>query len=313
MSSHSLDQNRLKYLPCLNSASILNIGADHLDYHKNIKNYTDAKFKIFDTESVVRLIDDKLQKLSLDYSFVESSQYKMISVSNKNAHSDIFYKIIESSTDQSIFEVVINNPPAGYPEGHRKKYTFTCSLFPEFNIHNLVFALSSLGFSNFQSEDINDLFFLNLPKGRTELISNISANVIIDFAHNADGFKFLLSSIKNYFENLVIIFGCGGNRDKTKRPEMLKIALENGLNVVFTSDNSRDEIFENIFIDASRGNNLDRVKVIEDRKEAIMYGSSLLTEKDCLVILGKGHEETQEINGKISHFSDHEVINEIYK
>jgi UDP-N-acetylmuramyl tripeptide synthase len=261
----------------------------------------------------VRLIDDKLQKLSLDYSFVESSQYKMISVSNKNAHSDIFYKIIESSTDQSIFEVVINNPPAGYPEGHRKKYTFTCSLFPEFNIHNLVFALSSLGFSNFQSEDINDLFFLNLPKGRTELISNISANVIIDFAHNADGFKFLLSSIKNYFENLVIIFGCGGNRDKTKRPEMLKIALENGLNVVFTSDNSRDEIFENIFIDASRGNNLDRVKVIEDRKEAIMYGSSLLTEKDCLVILGKGHEETQEINGKISHFSDHEVINEIYK
>ena len=94
---------------------------------------------------------------------------------------------------------------------------------------------------------------------------------------------------------------------------MLKIALENGLNVVFTSDNSRDEIFENIFIDASRGNNLDRVKVIEDRKEAIMYGSSLLTEKDCLVILGKGHEETQEINGKIFHFSDHEVINEIYK
>lgn len=313
MSSHSLDQNRLKYLPCLNSASILNIGADHLDYHKNIKNYTDAKFKIFDTESVVRLIDDKLQKLSLDYSFVESSQYKMISVSNKNVHSDIFYKIIESSPDQSIFEVVINNPPEGYPEGHRKKYTFTCSLFPEFNIHNLVFALSSLGFSSFQSEDINDLFFLNLPKGRTELISNISDNVIIDFAHNADGFKFLLSSIKNYFENLVIIFGCGGNRDKTKRPEMLKIALENGLNVIFTSDNSRDEIFEDIFIDASKGNNLDRVKVIEDRKEAIIYGSSLITEKDCLVILGKGHEETQEINGKISYFSDHEVINEIYK
>jgi UDP-N-acetylmuramyl-tripeptide synthetase len=313
MSSHSLDQNRLKYLSCLNAASILNIGADHLDYHKNIKNYTNAKFKIFDTESVVRLIDDKLQELSRDYSFVKNSHYKMISVSNKNPHSDIFYKIIESTPNQSSFEVIINNPPTGYPESHRKKYTFICGLFPEFNIHNLVFALSSLGFSSFQSEDLNDLSFLNLPKGRTELISNISANVIIDFAHNADGFKFFLSSIKNYFETLVIIFGCGGNRDKTKRSEMLKIALENGLDVIFTSDNSRDETFKNILIDASKGNNLDRVKVIEDRKEAIIYGSSLLGEKDCLVILGKGHEETQEIDGKIFHFSDHEVINEIYK
>ncbi len=193
-SSHSLDQNRLKYLPCLNSASILNIGADHLDYHKNIKNYTDAKFKIFDTESVVRLIDDKLQKLSLDYSFVESSQYKMISVSNKNAHSDIFYKIIESSTDQSIFEVVINNPPAGYPEGHRKKYTFTCSLFPEFNIHNLVFALSSLGFSNFQSEDINDLFFLNLPTNSA--VKCMESDALPPFPRNIIFLLFLIEFIQ---------------------------------------------------------------------------------------------------------------------
>ena len=313
MSSHALDQNRLKYLSCLNSASILNIGADHFDYHKNIQNYTDAKFNIFNTESVVRLIDDNLQALSLDYSFVANSQYKMTSVSSKNIHSDIFYTIIKSTLDQSIFEVVINNPPVGYPEDCRKKYTFSCSLFPEFNIHNLVFALSSIGFSIFQSENINDLSFLKLPKGRTEMVSNISANVIIDFAHNADGFKFFLSSIKNYFENLVIVFGCGGNRDKLKRPEMLKIALENGLKVIFTSDNSRDESFKNIFIDASKGNNLDRVKVIEDRKEAIKFGSSLLRESDCLVILGKGHEETQEIDGKISYFSDHEVVNEIYK
>ena len=93
---------------------------------------------------------------------------------------------------------------------------------------------------------------------------------------------------------------------------MLKKAIKYSSQVVFTSDNSRDEEFKEILKDASEGNNLDNVIAIEDRKEAIIHASKLLKDKDCLVILGKGHEVTQEINGKISHFSDHEVINEIY-
>jgi len=313
ISSHALDQNRLKYLSCLNSASILNIGTDHLDYHINTKNYTDAKFKIFDTESPVRLIDESLKAISSNYEFIENRPYKMTSVSGKNSFSDIYYEIIESTAGRSIFKVIINNPPFGYPENSREKYLFSCILFPEFNIHNLIFAICSIGFSSFSLEGINDLSFLRLPRGRTELVSNISANVIIDFAHNAEGFKFFLSSIKNYFENLVIIFGCGGDRDKSKRPVMLKIAIKNGAKVIFTTDNSRSETFKNIYNDASKGNSLDKVMVIEDRKEAIIHGSSLIGDNDCLVILGKGHEETQEINAKILYFSDQEVVNEIYK
>ena len=93
---------------------------------------------------------------------------------------------------------------------------------------------------------------------------------------------------------------------------MLKVAINHASKIIFTSDNSRSETFEDIFKDASSGNNLNNVKVVEDRKEAIIYGSKLIDDDDCLLILGKGHEETQEIDGEIMHFSDYEVVNEIY-
>ena len=110
-----------------------------------------------------------------------------------------------------------------------------------------------------------------------------------------------------------MVFGCGGDRDKTKRPKMLKEALKNSTKVIFTSDNSRNETFEDIFEDSKSGNKLDNVIAIEDRKEAIIYGSKIIGKNDCMVILGKGHENTQEILGKVSHYSDHEVVDEIYR
>ena len=158
----------------------------------------------------------------------------------------------------------------------------------------------------------NDLSFLKLPQGRLEFIKNISANIVIDYAHNEHAFKAVLNSIKQYFDNLVVVFGCGGNRDKAKRPKMLYEAIKNSSKVIFTSDNSRNENFEDIYEDAKKGNNLDNVIVIKDRREAIIYGSKIIGKNDCMVILGKGHEKTQEISGEILHHSDHEVIDEIY-
>ena len=169
-----------------------------------------------------------------------------------------------------------------------------------------------MGFDHFSADDINDLSFLKLPKGRVELIKNIPANIIIDYAHNSNAFKVLLNTVEKYFDNLVVVFGCGGNRDKTKRPKMLGQAIKSSSKVIFTSDNSRNESFSNIFKDSKVGNKLDNVIAIEDRKEAIIYGSKLLGKNDCMIILGKGHEETQEIAGKFIHHSDHEVVYEIY-
>ena len=313
MSSHALEQKRLKNISSLNSCSVLNIGTDHLDYHGNIQNYTNAKFKIFDNTCAVNLIDFDLISLSNNYSFVKNTSNGLTSISNNNKSADIYYEITESSFKRSLFEVTINNPPVGYFPYSKKKYIFSCNLFPDFNIDNLVYAISSIGFSDFIENEINDLSYLTTPKGRAELIKNLPINVIIDFAHNAEGVELFLSSIKKYFEDLVIVFGCGGDRDKFKRPKMLATAIKFGSKVIFTSDNSRSEEFKDIFSDASNGNNIKNVINIEDRREAIIEGTKLIRHNDCLVILGKGHEETQEINGKSFYFSDHEVVNEIYK
>mgnify|MGYP005702170563 FL=1 len=131
-------------------------------------------------------------------------------------------------------------------------------------------------------------------------------------SHNSHSFEVLLCSIKKYFDNLILVFGFGGDRDKSKRSKMLKIALDNSSKIFLTSDNSRSEKFENIIKDAMKGNNERDITIIEDRKEAIINANKFLDKNSCLLILGKGHEQTQEIDGKIYHFSDHEVVDEIY-
>ena len=313
ISSHALDQRRLQNIGWLNSTSILNITNDHMDYHKTFTAYMDAKFEIFRFKSSIKLIDDKSYKYKDSYEFVKNSNYKLSVISKKNQFSDIFYQIKKISTKKTIFEIFIKKSPFGYGNKDKKKYSFSCNIFPEFNIHNLVFAICSIGFDKFFENQINDLAFLKLPKGRSEIIKNIPTNIIIDYAHNHEAINHFLSSIKKYYENLVVLMGCGGDRDTSKRSMMLAAALENSSKVIFTSDNSRSEDFEDIFKDASKNNNTQNVVKIKDRKEAIIFATKEISNNDCLVILGKGHEETQEENDEIKFFSDHEVVNEIYK
>ena len=313
ISSHALDQKRLSQIGWFNSTSILNITSDHLDYHKNISAYRDAKFEIYKMKSTIKLIDEDSSKFQDNYDFVQNNDYKLSTISDSNNFSDIFFQITEISPSKTIFYIYINKPPYGNQDATKKKYKFSCNLFPKFNIHNLVFAICSIGFDEFEENKINDLSFLKLPKGRSEVIENIPSNVIIDYAHNPEAIHNFLSSIKDHYQNLIVVFGCGGDRDKSKRSLMLKAALKSSSKVIFTSDNSRSEDFENIFIDAAQDNNIDNVVKIKDRKKAIIYASEILSHKECLVILGKGHEETQEENNKTIFFSDHEVINEIYK
>jgi UDP-N-acetylmuramoyl-L-alanyl-D-glutamate--2,6-diaminopimelate ligase len=313
ISSHALDQKRLSNIGWFNSTSILNITSDHLDYHKDIASYRDTKFEIYKMQSSIKLIDEDSSKYKDDYDFVQNDEYKLTTISNKNNFSDIFFRITEMSPHKSFFYVSVNEPPNVYQSIKKKKYKFSCNLFPEFNIHNLIFSICSIGFDKFEENIINDLSFLNLPKGRCEVIRDIPSNVIIDYAHNPEAIDNFLSSIRDYYKNLVVVFGCGGDRDKSKRTKMLKAAIKSSSKVIFTSDNSRSEDFENIFTDAAHNNNIEDVVKIKDRKEAIIHASKILPNNGCLVILGKGHEETQEEKNKTNFFSDHEVINEIYK
>ena len=312
ISSHALEQDRLLGIECFYSASILNITNDHIDYHKSLKSYRDAKFGIFQTKSNVMLIKAELEKYSSDYSYLKKNRINLKTICDTNLFADIFFKIEKSSIKQSEFYILLNNPPKSQEHEIGKKYRFKCDLFPEFNIENLVFAICSIGFDEFSEDTVNDLSFLKLPSGRSEFIKNISANVIVDYAHNENGIKFFLNSIEKYFDNLITIFGCGGDRDREKRSKMLKSAIENSSKVIFTSDNVRNETFEKIFNDAKKGNNLETVIAVKNRKEAILLGSKMINEKDCLVILGKGHEQFQEVDGRQIKYSDFEVIDEIY-
>ena len=113
----------------------------------------------------------------------------------------------------------------------------------------------------------------------------------------------LLSSIEKYFDNLIVVFGCGGDRDRGKRSKMLKTAIKYSSKVIFTSDNIRHETFEEIYEDSKKDNKLDSVIAIKDRKKAIIKASDMLNKDDCLVVLGKGHEQFQEIEGEFINLS----------
>ena len=303
ISSHALDQNRLENIKYFKSSSILNIGSDHLDYHKNIENYAQSKLKIFSTESESKFINQKILNENPNI-FIEDSSLTKVS---NNPSTEVYYEILECSFKKSLFKIIQNN------EKDDSIYQFETSIFPKFNIANLIFAICSTGLSNFDKNKMNKLDFLKLPKGRSDFIKDIPANIIIDYAHNPEGFLLFLSSLQDFFDNLVVVFGCGGNRDRSKRPLMLNAALKYADKVIFTSDNSRNEEFSEILSDATASNNSkSKIDVIEDRKAAIIHGTNLIKKDDCLVILGKGHEETQEKDGQILFFSDHEVVNEIY-
>lgn len=318
-------EHQFKFLNCDSNLALEHYGA-------NLENFESNNFRR------VNLVS---KESKIKYYVGRSLKYKKTDLGSWIKHEpSIFYKIERSNKDildkERTYSIEIKEEK-DYMLTHEYPYfmndqktdCFSSNLFLDFNNENLVFAricavsaetsnknyLKAKKQNPREYKDIRQLVnckMLSLPKGRTDLIKNINANVVIDYAHNPEAFFVLLTEIKRKFKNLVVVFGCGGERDKYKRPLMLKVATNIATNIIFTSDNSRGEEFKDIFEDASDGNDLENVKAVEDRKEAIIKGSKLIGKDDCLLILGKGHEETQEINSNVSYFSDYEVINEIY-
>ncbi len=318
-------EHQCKFLNCDSNLALEHYGA-------NLENFESNNFRR------VNLVS---KESKIKYYVGRSLKYKKIDLGNWIKHEPSIFYNIESSKKyildkERTYSIEIKEEK-DYMLTHEYPYfmndqktdCFSSNLFLDFNNENLVFAricavsaetsnknyLKAKKQNPREYKDIRQLIncnMLSLPKGRTDLVKNINANVVIDYAHNPDAFFVLLTEIKRKFKDLVVVFGCGGERDKYKRPLMFKVATNIATNIIFTSDNSRGEEFKDIFKDASDGNDLENVFAIEDRKEAIIKGSKLIGKDDCLLILGKGHEETQEIKGNASYFSDYEVINEIY-
>ncbi|EAI7582078.1 UDP-N-acetylmuramoyl-L-alanyl-D-glutamate--2,6-diaminopimelate ligase [Campylobacter coli] len=290
VSSHALVQNRIEGLKF--AAKIFtNITQDHLDFHGNFENYKAAKELFFTDESLKFINKDTLMikfnvRNAFTYGIENPSLYQVKAYSLEDGISAIV-----ALKDQSFH---IDSPLLGL-----------------FNLYNLLAA----------SACVNELVRPNLKDlekaisgfggvcGRVEQVAN---GVIVDFAHTPDGIEKVLDTLKN--KKLIVVFGAGGDRDKTKRPLMGKIVEHFAKIAIITSDNPRSEEPKDIMNEILSGfQNPDKALMIEDRKEAINKALKLKEKDDLVVILGKGDENTQEIKGIKHPFSDKAVVNEILK
>ncbi|PIP92869.1 MAG: UDP-N-acetylmuramoylalanyl-D-glutamate--2,6-diaminopimelate ligase [Bdellovibrio sp. CG12_big_fil_rev_8_21_14_0_65_39_13] len=281
-SSHALFQKRLLDIP-LDMAAWTSFSQDHLDFHKTMEAYFEAKLIIFDhlKNTKAKVVLPKNDDFS--YKIIENSKYKEKVIFTKSLD-------IEKSKVHFVFH-----------QGFNKS-----------NLEISLMVLAQLGLDKIYDLDLSGLM---PPSGRFEIVKNANRYAVIDYAHTPDALEKLLGSVQKTFPDskITLVFGCGGNRDAKKRPIMGHIAQRFAHKVIITNDNPRNEAPEQISQDILSGiTDLNHVEVVLDRKLAIEQALSQQSEKIVVVVAGKGHETYQEINGQRSDFSDKQVIENFY-
>ncbi len=302
VSSHAIDQNRVAGLQ-YDVAVFTNITHDHLDYHLTFDAYISAKKKLFDglSSEAFALVnaDDKHGKIMVQNAKAEKRTFSV------KAMSDFKARILTNSLQGLELEI----------DGFKIWF----NLIGDFNASNL---MAAYGVSVLLGEDREQalvaLSATDPIPGRFErvLLKN-KAIAIIDYAHTPDALKNVLktiTSVRTHNENVITVVGCGGNRDKAKRPIMADIASKMSNKVIFTSDNPRDESPEEIIDQMKAGvspSDFKKTLTVVDRKEAIKTALMLSNGHDIILIAGKGHEGYQEIHGKKRDFSDKKTLLEL--
>lgn len=304
VSSHAVEQNRITGLK-FSGGVFTNITHDHLDYHLTFKNYLEAKKKFFDNlpKTAFALInaDDKNGKVMIQNSHAKKSTYGLKSM------ADFKGRVIENHFTG--LQMTINNK-----EVHSL-------LSGDFNAYNL---MAVFGSSMLLGQDENDVLThissLTGAEGRFELVRSPSGiTAIVDYAHTPDALENVLKTInglRTHNEQLITVVGAGGDRDKTKRPKMAKVATTMSNKVILTSDNPRSEHPDQIIEDMKKG--IDPAKtsstlVITNRKEAIKTAVNLAAPNDLILVAGKGHEKYQEIKGVKYPFDDKLILTELFE
>lgn len=292
VSSHSLSYNRLGNL-MFDYVAFTNLTEDHLDYHKTMENYALTKQKLF----------YKLKKNGLAIINVDDIYCKYFILEHNN---NVTYG--KNSKEYYINNIVINSTQTQF---NLNKELYKMSLLGEYNVYNMTIVIIIMK-SIFKSKI--DVSTLVAPMGRLETIYNHDKIIMIDYAHTPDAVEKVIKNIKKIAPNrLITIIGCGGDRDRFKRPLMGKIASELSDKCIFTSDNPRNEPIKNIINDMLGGVVKKNVKVIESRKEAIKIGLQECKKNDILLVLGKGHENYQIIGNKKYPFNDKKIIEELLR
>lgn len=302
VSSHALVQQRVTGLHFA-GAIFTNISHDHLDYHQTFDEYIRAKKLLFDRldRSSFALVnsDDKRGAVMLQNTKADKYTYGL------KAMADYKAKILHNSLQG--LELDIDGVDAWF------------RLIGDFNAYNILAVYAAGVLLEEEKEAVlTALSQMEGARGRFEQVINRSQVLaIVDYAHTPDALENVLKTIDNLRtrqETVITVVGCGGNRDKAKRPEMARIAAEFSNKIILTSDNPRNEDPEEILKDMMAGvPKVDQKKtmIIQDRKEAIRTACNLAKPMDIILVAGKGHETYQEIKGVRNHFDDKEVLNEM--
>lgn len=303
VSSHSIHQKRIAGLD-FDGAVFSNITHDHLDYHKTFKAYIEAKKAFFDglkkEAFALTNADDKNGLVMLQNTAARRFTYSCRTLADFNA------KVIEKHLDGTLLLL----------DGKEVWTKFT----GDFNAYNLLAVYASACLLGLDKEEVLRCMSMLVPvSGRFEtILSKEGVVAVVDYAHTPDAVENVLSTIQGLKgkDNMVItVVGAGGDRDKTKRPEMADAACRYSDRVILTSDNPRSEEPEAILADMQAGVKEEykaKVLSIIDRREAIRTALMLASKGDIVLIAGKGHENYQEIKGVKHHFDDKEVVKEVF-
>ncbi|MFL2620883.1 MAG: UDP-N-acetylmuramoyl-L-alanyl-D-glutamate--2,6-diaminopimelate ligase [Flavobacteriaceae bacterium] len=301
VSSHGIHQNRIEGLN-FKGGVFTNLTHDHLDYHENFENYRDTKKQFFDSLSpdsfALTNNDDKNGMVMLQNTTADKYTYSL------NSISDFKARILESSFEGMLLKT--NNSE------------FWSKLVGRFNAYNILSVYSVGSILGLPKEELlKGLSDLDAVVGRFQFYKKNKITAIVDYAHTPDALENILRSIneiKTADNNLITVVGCGGNRDKTKRPVMGDIASSLSSRVIFTSDNPRNEDPDLIIKEMISGvklSNSNKTISISNRKEAIKAACQFAQSNDIILVAGKGHEAFQEINGIKNDFDDFDIVKEL--
>ncbi len=299
VSSHALELDKVEGI-AFDTAIFTNLTQDHLDFHKTMEAYCDAKAKLFKM--------CKRGAINIDDPWADRIM--------KNATCEITTYGIEKDADVKASNIVYLTGGSEFDcDIKGEKVHFTLSVPGKFSVYNalgVIAAAYSMGIS--VSDIQKGISSLKGVPGRIQAVpNNRGINVIVDYAHTPDGLENILNAVREFTSGRVItVFGCGGDRDKTKRPIMGEIAGRLSDIAVITSDNPRSEEPEDILkmVEEGTKKTADRYEMYVDRREAIFRAVALAQKGDTVVIAGKGHENYEIFKDRTIHFDDYEVAEE---
>ncbi len=286
VSSHALDQGRVAGTHFVGGI-FTNLTHDHLDYHKSIENYFEAKKKFF--------------------KMLPSSAFSLTNIDDEHGE-----RMVEGTKAKKYTYGF--NKPADFSEKLETK------LIGDFNVYNALAVYGALVLLGMDKEKVKEIMKnVEPPRGRFQYFNSPSGVlVIVDYAHTPDALKNVLQTVQSLKKEgkIISVFGCGGDRDPLKRRIMGKIGAEMSDKVIFTSDNPRSEDPNKIIAEMKTDLSMvlvDKVEAVADRREAIKHSVEMAKPGDIILCAGKGHEDYQEIKGVKYHFDDMEEFKKLYE